>query len=45
MRNLAFTGQEGQLQCLAEYRRGESDLVHSGGQWSCWRPAKFRNPS
>ncbi|MFF8322613.1 RNA-guided endonuclease InsQ/TnpB family protein [Streptomyces bobili] len=33
MKNLACTGEKDQLRLLASYRRGESDLVHSGGRW------------
>ncbi|MFI9762450.1 RNA-guided endonuclease InsQ/TnpB family protein [Streptomyces sp. NPDC051963] len=33
LKNLAFTGHPGQLQLLARYRRGESDLLCRNGQW------------
>ncbi|MFD4763850.1 RNA-guided endonuclease TnpB family protein [Streptomyces sp. NPDC058439] len=33
MKNVAFTGQAGQLEVLARYRQGESDLLCEGGQW------------
>lgn len=33
MRGVRYTGQAGQLKALAEYRKGESDLVQRGGKW------------
>ncbi|XVQ07162.1 RNA-guided endonuclease InsQ/TnpB family protein [Spirillospora sp. CA-255316] len=33
VKNLAFTGSAAQLKTLAEYRRGESDLVVRDGKW------------
>ncbi|WP_328773433.1 RNA-guided endonuclease InsQ/TnpB family protein [Streptomyces sp. NBC_00286] len=33
MKNLAFTGQGGQLAVLAAHRKGESDLLRRDGQW------------
>ncbi|MET7897416.1 RNA-guided endonuclease InsQ/TnpB family protein [Streptomyces mirabilis] len=33
MKNLAFTGQAGQLTVLARHRQGESDLVCQDGTW------------
>lgn len=33
MRGIRYTGSPDQLKTLAEYRRGESDLVRRGGKW------------
>ncbi|WP_133305515.1 transposase [Streptomyces sp. AcE210] len=33
LKNVAFTGQDGQLEVLAAHRKGESDLVCQGGKW------------
>ena len=33
MRGLRYTGSPDQLKTLAEYRKGESDLVRRGGKW------------
>ncbi|MFF5476793.1 RNA-guided endonuclease InsQ/TnpB family protein [Streptomyces sp. NPDC012935] len=33
MKGLPYTGQEDQLQLLANRRQGESDLLHQNGQW------------
>ncbi len=33
MRNLSFAASTEQLKLLAEYRKGESDLVHRDGMW------------
>ncbi|WP_433414013.1 RNA-guided endonuclease InsQ/TnpB family protein [Microtetraspora malaysiensis] len=33
LKNIAFTGSPGQLKTLAEYRKGESDLVCRDGMW------------
>ncbi|MFJ9834756.1 RNA-guided endonuclease InsQ/TnpB family protein [Streptomyces sp. NPDC101169] len=33
LKHLAYTGHEGQLESLARYRRGESDLQYRDGQW------------
>ena len=33
LKDVAFTGEPGQLKEIAEYRRGESDLVHGDGMW------------
>ncbi|GAA4061516.1 transposase [Actinomadura miaoliensis] len=33
LKNVAFTGEQSQLKTLAEYRRGESDLVYRDGKW------------
>ncbi|WP_460763682.1 transposase, partial [Nocardiopsis oceani] len=33
MKNLAFTSSPDQLKLLAQYQRGESDLMHQDGQW------------
>ncbi|WP_405637729.1 transposase [Streptomyces sp. NBC_00056] len=33
LKNVAFTGQAGQLEVLAAHRKGESDLVCQGGKW------------
>ncbi|WP_433462680.1 RNA-guided endonuclease InsQ/TnpB family protein [Spirillospora sp. CA-128828] len=33
LKSVAFTGKPSQLKTLAEYRRGESDLVHRDGKW------------
>lgn len=33
VKNVAFTGSEEQLEMLARYRRGESDLVFRDGMW------------
>jgi IS605 OrfB family transposase len=33
VKRLAFTGQEDQLNLLARYRQGESDLIHQHGNW------------
>ena len=32
-KNMAFTGEPGQLKEIAEHRRGESDLVYRDGMW------------
>ncbi|MEV4672321.1 RNA-guided endonuclease InsQ/TnpB family protein [Actinomadura geliboluensis] len=33
MKDVAFTGEPSQLKTLAEYRKGESDLVRRDGKW------------
>ncbi|WP_329565116.1 RNA-guided endonuclease InsQ/TnpB family protein [Streptomyces sp. NBC_01361] len=33
LKNVAFTGQAGQLEVLAAHRKGESDLLCQGGKW------------
>ncbi|MDQ0950242.1 putative transposase [Streptomyces phaeochromogenes] len=33
MKNVAFTGEPGQLAVVAAHRKGESDLLCQGGQW------------
>jgi len=33
LKDVAFTGEPGQLKQIAEHRRGESDLVHRDGMW------------
>lgn len=33
MKNVAFTGEPGQLAVVAAHRKGESDLLCRGGQW------------
>ncbi|MFC9845611.1 transposase [Streptomyces sp. NPDC127595] len=33
MRGIGYTGSPDQLKTLAEYRKGESDLVQRGGKW------------
>ncbi|MGW6731926.1 transposase [Streptomyces sp. NPDC055013] len=33
MKGLPYTGQEDQLQLLADRRQGESDLLHQNGRW------------
>lgn len=33
MKNLPFTGSDRDLSVLAEFRRGESDLIHRDGKW------------
>ncbi|MFF5014013.1 RNA-guided endonuclease InsQ/TnpB family protein [Streptomyces sp. NPDC001165] len=33
LKHLPFTGDDHQLQLLAQYRQGESDLLTQGGQW------------
>jgi len=33
LKDVAFTGEPGQLKEIAEYRKGESDLVHRDGMW------------
>jgi len=33
MRGIRYTGSSDQLKMLAEYRKGESDLVRRGGKW------------
>ncbi|MER7197034.1 hypothetical protein [Streptomyces sp. CB01635] len=33
MKNVAFTGEAGQLAVVAAHRQGESDLLRRGGQW------------
>jgi len=33
LRDVAYTGEPGQLKEVAEHRRGESDLVHRDGMW------------
>ena len=33
LKDVAFTGEPGQLKQIAERRRGESDLVHRDGMW------------
>ncbi|MFG2521685.1 RNA-guided endonuclease InsQ/TnpB family protein [Streptomyces sp. NPDC048527] len=33
LKNVAFTGQAGQLEVLAAHRQGKSDLVFQGGTW------------
>ena len=33
LKDVAFTGESGQLKQIAEHRRGESDLVHRDGMW------------
>ncbi|MFI1353528.1 RNA-guided endonuclease InsQ/TnpB family protein [Streptomyces sp. NPDC020898] len=33
MKNVAFTGEPGQLAVVAAHRKGESDLLRRGGQW------------
>jgi putative transposase len=47
LRDVAFTGEPGQLKQIAEYRRGESDLVFHDGMWflhaACEEPAAELN--
>jgi len=33
LKDVAFTGEPGQLKQIAEYRKGESDLVYRDGMW------------
>ncbi|WP_405732477.1 RNA-guided endonuclease InsQ/TnpB family protein [Streptomyces sp. NBC_01537] len=33
LKGVAFTGQAGQLEVVAQRRRGESDLIHQNGAW------------
>ncbi|MFF3669548.1 RNA-guided endonuclease InsQ/TnpB family protein [Microtetraspora malaysiensis] len=41
LKNIAFTGSPGQLQTLAEYRKGESDLVYRDGMWFLYATCEF----
>ena len=48
LKNLGFTSSPDQLKLLAEYRRGESDLICQDGQWflaaTCEVPERVENP-
>ncbi|MGX1914086.1 RNA-guided endonuclease TnpB family protein, partial [Streptomyces phaeochromogenes] len=45
MRGIRCTGSPDQLKTLAEYRRGESDLVRRGGKWFLIATCDFPDPT
>ncbi|MHC5261006.1 RNA-guided endonuclease InsQ/TnpB family protein [Streptomyces sp. UC4497] len=44
LKNLRYTGQADQLKTLAEYRRGESDLVQVKGKWYLLATCEIPDP-